>query len=177
MGFQPMLVALEVRKNDLSQNSKSLAWAGSPRHMMKSAVTISLVPESRGGPFVFWDDLPAAARKASALGFDAIEIFPPAPEAIDPTELRALLSETNLKLAAVGTGAGWVKHKLHLSLPDAASRHRARDFIRRHTDFAPIAAALRDIAYTGYLCAEAFPWPNPDQAAQLTIEAFRRHFA
>ena len=35
---------------------------------MKSAVTISLVPEARGGPFVFWDDLPAACRKAKELG-------------------------------------------------------------------------------------------------------------
>ena len=30
--------------------------------MIRSAVTVSLVPEARGGPFVFWDDLPADIR-------------------------------------------------------------------------------------------------------------------
>src|SRR5258706_4270857 len=103
--------------------------------MIESAVTISLVPEARGGPFVFWDDLPAAVRKAAALGYDAIEIFPPGPKAIDVGELRGLLNETNLRVAAVGTGAGWVKHKLHLCLPDPNARERAREFIRSIIDF------------------------------------------
>src|SRR5260221_1302515 len=268
--------------------------------MIESAVTISLVPEARGGPFVFWDDLPAAVRKAAALGYDAIEIFPPGPKAIDVGELRGLLNETNLRVAAVGTGAEWVKHKLHLCLPDPNARERARAFIRSmidfagefqapaiigsmqgrwgdvpreaataclvdalnelgehakqygvpliyeplnryetnhcntieqgiallgrlttqnvtlladlfhmnieetgvaealkaggihvghvhfvdsnrrppgcgHTDFAPIAAALREIQFAGYASAEAFPYPDPDQAAKLTIDAFRRH--
>ena len=32
--------------------------------MIRSSVTISLVPEARGGPFVFWDDHHAACRFA-----------------------------------------------------------------------------------------------------------------
>src|SRR6185436_11040890 len=36
-----------------------------------------------------------------------------------------------LKLAALGTGAGWVIHKLQLCNPDVAIRQEARDFIRR----------------------------------------------
>ena len=44
--------------------------------MIQSALTISLVPEARGGPFVFWDDLPAGLARAAKLGFDAVEIFP-----------------------------------------------------------------------------------------------------
>jgi len=43
---------------------------------MHSAITISLVPETRGGPFVFWDDLAAGCEKAASLGFDAVEVFP-----------------------------------------------------------------------------------------------------
>jgi sugar phosphate isomerase/epimerase len=103
---------------------------------MKSAVTVSLVPEARGGPFVFWDDLPAACRKAADLGFDAIELFPPSAYAVDPSLLRKLLDDHGLKLAAVGTGAGWVKHRLHLALPDESQRRKARDFIRSIIDFA-----------------------------------------
>ena len=31
--------------------------------------------------------------------------------------------------------------------------------------------------YAGYVSAECFPWPKPDDAARLTIEAYRRDFA
>jgi sugar phosphate isomerase/epimerase len=269
--------------------------------MIPSAITVSLVPEARGGPFVFWDDLPAACRKAGALGYDAVEIFPPGPDAIDAKALRGLLDENRLKIAALGTGAGWVKHKLHLCLPDAEQRKKARAFIRSiidlagqfsapaiigsmqgrwgdvprdaamgyvgealndlgehakqygvpliyeplnryetniantveggvallntlstknvvlladlfhmnieevdiavalkaggkhighvhfvdsnrrpagcgHLDFKPIAAALKKMDYQGYVSAEAFPYPDPDQAAKLTMDAYRKYF-
>ncbi len=270
--------------------------------MIRSAVTVSLVNEARGGPFVFWDDLPAAAKKAKALGFDAIEIFPPAADAIDSKDLRTILDDNGLSLAAVGTGAGWVKLRLNLCLPEAYLRSTAKAFIasiidfagpfgapaiigsmqgrhdatvdaatargylldalhdlgayaaqyrvpliyeplnryetnmattlgagvellkslkspnvklladlfhmnieeadiaaalrtaadwvghvhfvdsnRRpagmgHINFAPIADALREIDYRGYLSAEAFPYPDSDAAAKQTIETFHRYF-
>ncbi|HEV8290604.1 MAG TPA: sugar phosphate isomerase/epimerase family protein [Tepidisphaeraceae bacterium] len=103
---------------------------------MKSAVTVSLVAEAKGGPFVFWDDLPAACRKAKGIGFDAVEIFPPEPAAIEVGELRQLLSENKLSLAAVGTGAGWVKHKLLLTDANAQQRKKAKEFVRGMIDFA-----------------------------------------
>ncbi len=102
--------------------------------MIRSSVTISLVPETRGGPFVFWDDLAGGCRKATALGFDAVEVFAPSAAAIDSNQLRTLLQDNNLVLAAVGTGAGWVKERLHLCLPDAALRSQARAFIRSIID-------------------------------------------
>ncbi|QDU27266.1 D-tagatose 3-epimerase [Anatilimnocola aggregata] len=109
--------------------------------MPLSSVTISLVPEARGGPFVFWDDLPAACAAAQQLGFDAIEIFPPGPEAIDVAAVRQLLGEHQLQLAAMGTGAGWVKHRLHLTHADPTIRTRAKDFIRSIIDTAgPLGA-------------------------------------
>ena len=269
---------------------------------MRSAVTISLVPQARGGPFVFWDDLAAGCRKAAELGFDAVEIFAPSADAVDAASLRRLLADHRLKAAAFGTGAGWVVQKLRLTDPDAVVRRRARDFIRSvvnvagafgapaiigsmqgrwgdgveketalawlaealddlgdasarhgvrliyeplnryetnlvntvedgvnllkslgtknvtlladlfhmnieeadvaaalragagyvghvhladsnrrpagcgHTDFGPIAAALRDTGYDGYISAEALPYPDPDEAARLTIEAFKKFF-
>lgn len=96
---------------------------------MKSALTVSLVPEAAGGPFVFWEGLRDAFAQASALGFDGIEIFAPDPAALDVREITALKHEYALAVAAVGTGAGWVKHKLHLCHPEAEIRRRALDFV------------------------------------------------
>jgi sugar phosphate isomerase/epimerase len=101
---------------------------------MKSAVTISLVSEARGVPFVFWDDLPGSVRKAAALGFDAVEVFAPSPVAVNVDELRSLLDETGLAVAAVGTGAGWVRQKLHLVEAHPTTRVAAIDFIRTIID-------------------------------------------
>jgi sugar phosphate isomerase/epimerase len=97
---------------------------------IQSCVTISLVKEARGGPFVFWDDLAAGCRKAAELGYDAVEVFPPSPDAVDPAALRRLLDDHGLKLAAVGTGAGWVVRRLTLTHPDAARRDAAREFVK-----------------------------------------------
>lgn len=104
--------------------------------MIRSAITISLVPEARGGPFVFWDGLEQGCAQAAALGFDAVEIFPRAAEDLDAAQIRQLLQQHNLKLAAMGTGAGWVAHKLRLTDPDATVRRRAQEFIAGIIDLA-----------------------------------------
>ena len=271
--------------------------------MIKSAVTISLVKEAEGGPFIFWHDLTIGCAKAAELGYDAIEVFAPNAEAIPVEKLRTLTAQHNLKVAAVGTGGGWVIHKWHLCQPDAASRDNAKNFIRAiidagaqlgapaiigsmqgrfegevskeqahdflrsalnelgkhakakgvpliyeplnryesnllnraedvmkflgtldtdnvviladlfhmnieeaniadalrtygkrighvhfvdsnrrpagcgHMQYAPIAAALKDIEYNLYASAEAFPWPDANIAAKATIDAFNQHLA
>src|SRR6185295_8938942 len=103
---------------------------------MHSAVTISLVPEARGGPFVFWDDLAAGCARAAELGFDAVEVFPTEAAALEVTRVRNLLDEHQLKLAAIGTGAGWVKHKLRLTDQDPSVRQKATTFIGEIIDLA-----------------------------------------
>jgi sugar phosphate isomerase/epimerase len=108
---------------------------------MRSAVTISLVSESRGGPFIFWDDLRAACSATAPLGFDAIEIFPPGPDEVDAEEMRKTLSQYRLGVAAIGTGAGFVKHRLTLTHPEPEQRKRAREFIRGMIDLAATFAA------------------------------------
>ena len=96
---------------------------------MKSAITVSLVPQAAGGPFVFWQGLADACEQASALGFDAIEIFPPNADALDVPAIRELLTKHRLAVAAVGTGGGWVVKKWTLTHADAEVRGRARGFI------------------------------------------------
>ena len=267
---------------------------------MKSCITISLVGEARGGPFVFWDGLEDGCQRSAALGFDAVEVFPPSVEAVDKTKLNELLDQHQLRLAAVGTGAGWVKHGLTLTDANPEKRAEAISFVESiialagsfgasaiigsmqgrwdattdkdtalgylrdalsslgktaaqhgapliyeplnryetnlcntmadgvklvteaetdnvvlladlfhmnieeadlasairtgkdkighvhfvdsnrqpagagHMDFEPVVAALREIGYDGYLSAEAFPIPNSQAAAEMTIQTFQR---
>lgn len=103
---------------------------------MKSAVTISLVPQAKGGPFVFSEGLADGCQRAAALGFDAVEIFPPAASAVDTSQLAKLLARHKLRLAAVGTGGGWVVHKWSLTHADPVIRDQARAFVREIIELA-----------------------------------------
>jgi sugar phosphate isomerase/epimerase len=103
---------------------------------VKVSITVCLIPEAKGGPFVLWDDLPAAVKLAANLGYDAIELFPPEPDALDPKAVKELLAAHKLAVSAVGSGAGWVRHKLSLTHPDAGHRARALAFARSMIDFA-----------------------------------------
>ena len=280
--------------------------------MVRSAVTICLVPEAAAGPFVFHGDCAGACASAARLGFDAVEIFAPDAAAVRALNLPKLLGDNGLSLAALGTGAGFLQRQLTLTSPSAAVRAEAIDFVRAmidvaaefksavivgsmqgrctpevprdraigylwealfvlgdhapplnvkvfyeplnryetnlantvgagltiieklstknvvlladlfhmnieerdiaaalldaesitaerrggwpvvghvhfadsnrrapgfgHTDFAPIAAALREINYDGYISAEVLPWPDAEAAAAQTMTAFRQHF-
>jgi len=45
-----------------------------------------------------------------------------------------------------------------------------------HTEMNGIVEALTEIGYGGYISAEAFPWPDPDAAAEQTIRAYQQYF-
>ncbi len=102
---------------------------------MKSAITISLVPEALRGPFVFHCpgttglSLADACAQAAALGFDAVEIFAADAASLPRADLAAALARHGLGVAAIGTGAGWVKHGLSLTDPDAGRRAAAVEFV------------------------------------------------
>ena len=93
--------------------------------MIRSSVTVSLVEEARGGPFVFWHDLPAACQKARDLGFDAVEVFPPAPDAVDPA---VLVVAEELGLREVFRANAWLSQRrpLHLEGYPASPRYAPR---------------------------------------------------
>lgn len=101
---------------------------------MKSAITISLVEEARKGPFVYHGGLADGCARAAAAGFDAVEVFVPSADPLP--ELAGLLEQHNLQLAAIGTGAGWVKHKLSLTDADAGKRAQAVAYVKGVIDLA-----------------------------------------
>ncbi len=102
---------------------------------MQSAITLSQVPEALAGPFVLRTPLPEAFATAAALGFDAVELFLPGPDFISVADVRSLAVEHGLAIAAVGTGAGMLRHGL--SITDAAEEKReaALDFVLAMIDF------------------------------------------
>src|SRR5687767_1933228 len=108
---------------------------------MHSAITVSLVPETKGGPFVFSEGLDDAFLKAKDLGFDAVEIFPRSATELDTAAVSKLMSRHALAVAAVGTGAGWVVHKLTLTHSDTAIRLQARQFVKAIIEVAGTWAA------------------------------------
>lgn len=124
--------------------------------MIKSAVTIALVPEIKIGPWIFWEKLEESMRKAADLGFDAIELFTSSGNAIETETLKVLLNQYKLELAAVGTGAGKVVHGLTLTDPDSIVRANAIAFIKEMMEFgagfnAPaIIGSMQGNAIQGY---------------------------
>lgn len=109
--------------------------------VVRVAVTVSLVPEVRAGPFVFWNGIPAACAAAARIGFHGLEVFPPSAAGVPVDELRIALDDHGLALAAVGTGAGGVVHGLSLADADPAGRQRAVDYVRAVMELAvPFAA-------------------------------------
>ena len=104
--------------------------------MIRSVVTISLVSQIKGGPFIFTDGLESGCAAAGRIGFDSVEVLVPDPEAIDAEQLEKILESNNLQLAGIGTGAGFIVQKLHLCSPEKNIRQKALDFISRIIDFA-----------------------------------------
>lgn len=100
------------------------------RIVIKSSITISLVEEAKGGPFVYWDGWEASCQSAKKTGFDAVELFAPSAEVIRSLPIKKTLDDLGLSLAAVGTGGGWVKHKWQLCDADPGIRSKAIDFIK-----------------------------------------------
>jgi sugar phosphate isomerase/epimerase len=136
--------------------------------MIRAAVTVSLVPEAKGGPFVFWDDLASACAEAAALNFHGVEIFAPGPDAVDRVALKDLLARFGLSVAAMGTGGGWLRHGWHLAHPDAEVRRQARVFIRA---MMRLAAEFGAPAILGSMAGRAVAPVTREQALTWLTEA------
>jgi sugar phosphate isomerase/epimerase len=154
---------------------------------LKFAVTISLVPEAARGPFVYHCRPPAgresgvsladACRRASQLGFDAVEIFPAHAAGVPRQELAGLLAEHGLAVAAFGTGAGWLVQGLSLSAADPEVRARAVDFVRGIIE---LGAEFSAPAIVGSIQGRSAAGTPRDLAVGLLAESLRalgRHAA
>lgn len=131
--------------------------------MIKSCVTIALVPQIKTGPWIFWEDLPASIIKAANLGFDGIELFTASADALNPLMLNSLLENSGLKLAAVGTGAGKVMQGLTLTDPNPSIRKKAVAFI---CDMISFGARFKAPAIIGSMQGNVAPGIEQEQAME-----------
>ena len=138
---------------------------------MKSSITFSAVPEAQGGPFVYWGSLQESMQSAKDLGFDAIEIFPPNPEYFQTIDARTLARKIGLEIAAVGTGAGWLKHKLSLADADPQIRARAMEFL---SSMLVAATQLQAPMIIGSMQGRSGPGVSKTQAKKFLREGLER---
>lgn len=138
--------------------------------MIKSAVTIALVPQIKTGPWIFWDNLEESMGKAAALGFDGIELFTASGDAISTDTLTKLLDQYKLQLAAVGTGAGKVVHGLTLTDTNSTIRKNAIAFIQEMMEF---GAQFGAPAIIGSMQGNALPGERHIDSIGLLAEALQ----
>ncbi|MFT3747891.1 MAG: sugar phosphate isomerase/epimerase family protein [Agriterribacter sp.] len=135
---------------------------------MKSAVTIALVPEIKKGPWVFWNDIEAGMQKASALGFDAVELFTVSGMAFEPDYIDQLTRRYNINVCAVGTGAGKVVNGLTLTDPNISIRKKAVAYISEMIRF---GAAFNAPAIIGSMQGNTTPGADQEDSLQWLTEA------
>ncbi len=135
---------------------------------MKSAITVCLVPEAARGPFVFHDGLTSGCQHAADAGFNAIEIFPPSASEFPAQQLHSILQQSPLDLAAVGTGAGWLKERLSLTDTDADRRRQAIQFV---AEIIEIAAEFNAPAIIGSMQGQASDITHRTESLDLLAEA------
>jgi sugar phosphate isomerase/epimerase len=137
---------------------------------MRTAITLSQVPEAAAGPFVFHEPLAQGFALAKETGFDDVELFLPGPNAFSIREIQSLAETHGLGIAAVGTGAGMVKHGLSLTDPSLDKRVAALDFIEQMIAF---GGQLGAPAILGSMQGKHGGEVSKDQALEWLADALR----
>jgi sugar phosphate isomerase/epimerase len=137
---------------------------------MRTAVTLCQVPEAAAGPFVFHQPLAEGFSLAKETGFDDVELFLPGPDAFSIDEIKSLSQTHGLGIAAVGTGAGMVKHGLSLTDPSLDKRVAALDFLERMIAF---GGQLGAPAILGSMQGKLGGEVSKDQALEWLADALR----
>lgn len=89
----------------------------------------------------FKGDLLKGVKMARRIGYDAVEIAVRDPKVVNVKELRGLLDELKMPVAAVGTGQAYLAEGLSITSEDPLIRRRAMDRLKDHIDFASIFGA------------------------------------
>ena len=137
---------------------------------MRTAITLCQVPEAAAGPFVFHEPLAQGFALAKEFGYDDVELFLPGPNHLAVSEIQSLSETHGLGIAAVGTGAGMVKHGLSLTDPSLDKRIAALDFIEQMIAF---GGQLGAPAILGSMQGKWGGEVSKDQALEWLADALR----
>ena len=91
------------------------------------------------------------------------------------TNVKLLADLFHMNIEEVDSAKSILTHGNHIGHVHFADSNR-RPIGNGQTNMTNIANALKEINYTGYVSAEAFPWPTSDDAAQQTINSFNHFF-
>lgn len=96
-------------------------------------------------------------------------------ETLKTTEVKLLADLFHMNIEEADMAESILAHGRHIGHVHFADSNR-NPIGSGHTPMEPVARALKEINYSGYISAEAFPWPDPDAAALQTINAFSKYF-
>ena len=91
------------------------------------------------------------------------------------TNVKLLADLFHMNIEEVDSAKSILTNRNHIGHVHFADSNR-RPIGNGQTNMSDIASALKEIKYAGYVSAEAFPWPTPDDAARQTINSFNRFF-
>ena len=105
---------------------------------MKLGVAIAGA-EALPSAFVVFRGIDQSVRKASALGYDGVELALMRPEEIDKSHLKALLKDTGMEISAISSGQVWAARHLCFTEEDKEKREELKrtfcGFIDLASDF------------------------------------------
>lgn len=102
---------------------------------MKLSVTMALTADEMA-PIVLRGDYIENIKKASAMGYDSVEIHVNDPKTLDVEQILKACREYNIDVSTLGTGMGYVIDRLSFTSPDEDIREKAVERILDHIDVA-----------------------------------------
>lgn len=136
---------------------------------MKLAYSVA-TPEAKGPLMSFFGDFRQNVADIKNIGYEALELFVRSPGEMDVDEVRKIIDESGLAVAAVGTNPAMSQDGLTLLDPDADVRRRA---VERVCDMIDFAAHYKAPVCIGKYRSQL--WKGNEAAAWKELEnAFRR---
>jgi sugar phosphate isomerase/epimerase len=102
---------------------------------MKKCIVIS-TPGAQFSALAMKEDFKESIKKVADLGFDAVELAVRDPRMIDVHEIRSLLQQHHLTVAAIGTGQAYGEEGLSFTDPDPEIRRKAVQRIKDQMNLA-----------------------------------------
>lgn len=141
---------------------------GLPEQMLLGATLAAEI--NPASPMIMGGDPADRIRRASQLGYDALELYWPGPDRIPMKEISEACKRHDMKICAFATGNAYLRDGLSLIDPDKAVREAA---LQRLKDFVDAAAPWGAIVIIGSIRGNVKPGESKEAAKDLLAEGLR----